>query len=173
MNLIITCPRHFEDEAKEEIEKIVSNLGDESPDFTITNFPGIITGKISLNPLKVVENIREKIIDEPWTIRYCLRIIPIQSVCKTDINEINDEVQKNIKNIKPDEKYRITVEKRNSKISSKEIISEIAKNISNKVSLDDPDWIVLIEIIENESGVSVIPKNNLLSIEKVKRSLSD
>ena len=173
MNLIITCPRHFEEEAKEEIEKIIFDLGDKNADFTITNFPGILKGKTSLNPLKVVENIREKIIDEPWTIRYCLRIIPIQSICKTDINEINDEVEKKIKDLKPDEKYRITIEKRNSKISSRKIISEVAKNISNKVSLDNPDWIVLIEIIENETGIAVIPKNNLLSVEKIKRSLSD
>ena len=173
MNLIITCPRHFEEETKEEIEKIIIDLGDKDADFTKTNFPGILKGKTSLDPLKVIENIREKIIDEPWTVRYCLRIIPIQSMCKTEIDEITNEVQKKIKVLKPDDKYRITVEKRNSKISSKEIISEVAKKISNRVSLDNPDWIVLIEIIEDETGIAVIPKNNLLSIEKTKRSLSD
>ena len=173
MNLILTCPRHFEEEAKEEITKMCNESGDENPEFDISNLPGIITGTTSLNPVEFIQNIRNKILDEPWSIRYCLRIIPIQSVCVTNINEINLEIQKKIKVFKPKDSYRITIEKRNSKISSNEIISEIAKNISNKVSLENPDWVILVEIIGEQTGIAVIPDNCILSVEKVKRSLSD
>lgn len=173
MNLILTCPRHYEEEAIREIKKFLNEFGDENPEFNITNMPGIITIKTSLNPINIIEKIREKILDEPWSVRYCQRIIPIQSVCATNIKEIKDEIQNKIKVFKPEDSYRITVEKRNSKISSNEIISEIAKDISNKVSLDTPDWVVLIEIIEEETGIAVIPNNTILSVEKVKRSLSD
>lgn len=173
MNLILTCPRHFEEEAREEIMKICNEFGDENPEFSITNLPGIITGKTSLNPIEIIQKIREKILDEPWSIRYCLRLIPIQSVCSTNINEIKDEIQNKIRVFKPEESYRITIEKRNFKISSNEIISEVAKNIPNKVSLDNPDWVVLIEIIEEKTGIAVIPNNSILSVEKTKRSLSD
>jgi tRNA acetyltransferase TAN1 len=173
LNLILTCPRHYEEEARREIKKFLNEFGDENPEFNITNMPGIITVKTSLNPISIIENIREKILDEPWSVRYCQRIIPIQSVCATHIKEIKDEILNQIKVFKPEDSYRITIEKRNSKISSHEIISEIAKDISNKVSLDNPDWIVLIEIIEEETGIAVIPNNTILSVEKVKRSLSD
>lgn len=173
MNLIITCPRHFEEEASEEIKRILIELGDQEPKIIISSMPGILTGITSLNPIEAIEKIREKILDEPWSIRYCLRIIPIQGVCKTNIKEIEDEVLKKIGVIKSEDSYRITIEKRNSKVSSDEIISKIAKNISNKVSLDSPDWVILIEIIGDETGVSVIRNNNILSVEKTKRSLSD
>lgn len=173
MNLILTCPRHFEEEAKEEIIKICNEFGDKTPEFTISDLPGIITGKTCLNPVELIANIREKILDEPWFIRYGLRIIPIQSECVTSISEINQEIQKKIIIFKPKDSYRITIEKRNSKISSQEIISEVAKNIPNKVSLENPDWIVLIEVIGEQTGISVIPDNCILSVEKVKRSLSD
>ena len=173
MNLIITCPRHFEEEASEEIKRILIELGDQEPKIIISSMPGILTGITSLNPIEAIEKIREKILDEPWSIRYCLRIIPIQGVCKTNIKEIEDEILKKIGVIKSEDSYRITIEKRNSKVSSDEIISKIAKNISNKVSLDSPDWVILIEIIGDEAGVSVIRNNNILSVEKTKRSLSD
>ena len=173
MNLIVTCPRRLEDEAKEEIEKILIELGDENPKITITEMPGILTAITYLNQIELIEKIREKIIDEPWSVRYCLRIIPIQKTCSTNINEIATEVQSLIGVFKPEDSYRITIEKRNSEISSKEIISEIAKNISNKVCLDNPDWVVLIEIIGKETGVSVLRNNIILSVEKVKRSISD
>ena len=173
MNLIITCPRHFEEEAREEVKRILIELGDQKPKIIISSMPGILTGITTLNPIESIEKIREKIIDEPWTIRYCLRIIPIQGACKTNIKEIEDEVLKKIGVIKTEDSYRITIEKRNSKVSSDEIISKIAKNITNKVSLDSPDWIILIEIIGDEAGVSIIRNNNILSVEKIKRSLSD
>ena len=173
MNLIITCPRHFEEEAEEEITKFCNEFGDDNPEFNITNMPGIITGKTSLNPVEVIQKIREKILDEPWSVRYCQRIIPIQTVCNTNIDEIKNEIQKKIGVFKPEESYRITIEKRNFKISSNEIISEIAKNIPNKVSLEHADWMILVEIIENETGIAVVPNNSILSVEKVKRSLSD
>ena len=173
MNLIITCPRHFEEEASEEIKRILIELGDQEPKIIISSMPGILTGITSLNPIESIEKIREKILDEPWSIRYCLRIIPIQGVCKTSIKEIEDEILKKIGVIKSEDSYRITIEKRNSKVSSDEIISKVAKNISNKVSLDSPDWVILIEIIGDEAGVSVIRNNNILSVEKTKRSLSD
>ncbi|MGI0096864.1 MAG: THUMP domain-containing protein [Nitrosopumilaceae archaeon] len=173
MNLIITCPRHFEAEASEEVKRILIESGDQEPKIIISSMPGILTGITSLNPIESIEKIREKILDEPWSIRYCLRIIPIQGVCKTNIKEIEDEILKKIGVIKSEDSYRITIEKRNSKVSSDEIISKIAKNISNKVSLDSPDWVILIEIIGDETGVSVIRNNNILSVEKTKRSLSD
>lgn len=173
MNLIITCPRHFEEEASEEVKRILIELGDQEPKIIISSMPGILTGITSLNPIESIEKIREKILDEPWSVRYCLRIIPIQGVCKTNIKEIEDEVLKRIGAIKSEDSYRITIEKRNSKVSSDEIISKIAKNILNKVSLDSPDWVILIEIIGDEAGVSVIRNNNILSVEKTKRSLSD
>ena len=173
MNLIITCPRHFEEEASEEIMRILFELGDQEPKIIISSMPGILTGTTSLNPIESIEKIREKILDEPWSIRYCLRIIPIQGICKTNIKEIEDEILKKIGVIKSGDSYRITIEKRNSKVSSDEIISKIAKNISNKVSLDNPDWVILIEIIGDDAGVSVIRNNNILSVEKTKRSLSD
>lgn len=173
LNLIITCARHFEEETSEEIKRVLMELGDQEPKVTITSMPGILTAITSLNPINTIEKIRDKIIDEPWSIRYCFRIIPIQSSCQTNLREIVDKIQNMIDVLKPQESYRITVEKRNAKISSNEIISEIAKNIPNKVCLDDPDWIILIEIIGNETGVSILRNNIILSVEKVKRSLSE
>ena len=69
--------------------------------------------------------------------------------------------------------YRITVEKRHSVISTKEIIDAIADKIDNKVSLEKFDWIILIEIIGNKTGISILKENDVLSTQKLKRSLSE
>ena len=77
------------------------------------------------------------------------------------------------KQILDDETYRISIEKRNSDLSSKEIITKIANQIKNKVSLEFPDRIVLIEILGNKTGISILKKSDVLSIEKTKRSISE
>jgi tRNA acetyltransferase TAN1 len=75
--------------------------------------------------------------------------------------------------IKSQNTYRITVEKRHSTISTNEIIDAIASRIQNKVSLKKFDWIVLVEILGNKTGVSVLKENDIISTQRLKRSLSE
>ena len=49
---------------------------------------GILTCQTKLSPIETVRKLREMLLDEPWSIRYCLRIIPIQNTVKTTISEI-------------------------------------------------------------------------------------
>ena len=173
LNLIITCARHLEPETEEELMSILEEFGDLDAKISITKMSGILTGETSLDPIEVVRKIREMVLDEPWSIRYCLRIIPIQKIVETQIDEIEKTVSDLSHQISDDEKYRISIEKRNSEISSKEIITKIANQIKNKVSLDYPDKVVLIEILGNKTGVSILKKSDVLSIEKTKRSISE
>ena len=45
--LIVTCARHFEPDACDEIEKILADLGDESAYAKATSMSGIITVETS------------------------------------------------------------------------------------------------------------------------------
>ena len=173
MNMIITCARHLEPETEEELMSILDDLGDSEPKITITNMSGILTAETKLDPIEIVKKIKEMVLDEPWSVRYCLRIIPIQKIVESQIDEIEKAVSEMSKQILDDETYRISIEKRNSDLSSKEIITKIANQIKNKVSLEFPDRIVLIEILGNKTGISILKKSDVLSIEKTKRSISE
>ena len=173
MNLIITCARHLETETRQELMGILEKLGDSEPTIIITNMSGILTAETKLDPIEVVKKIKEMLLDEPWCIRYCLRIIPIQKITETKIESIEEGVTDLIKLISNGESYRISIEKRNSNISSQELISRIAKKIENKVSLEFPDKIILIEILGNKTGIAIVKKEDILSVEKTKRSISE
>lgn len=171
MNLIITCARHLEPETISELSEILELLGDENPEISRTDMSGVLTAKTKLDPFEVIKKIREKINDEPWSIRYCLRVIPIERAIETDFEEISSEILSLMKKVSEMETFRITIEKRNSDISSTEIISKIADKISNKVSLDEPDWIALIEILDKKTGMSVLKNDDIFSLELSKRGL--
>ena len=172
MNLIITCGRHLEDETVQEIVKILKNLGDEDPQVAGSSLSGILTATTSLDPFFIVKEVRKKIKNEPWAIRYCLRIIPIQISTITEEDAIVDAVAK-IQTMKKSDTYRITVEKRNSEISSRKLISAIAEKIHNKVSLVKFDWIILVEIIGNKTGISILKEDDIMRTQKIKRGLSE
>ena len=173
MNLIVTCARHLEGETEDELIDILDELGDSDVKISVSSMSGIITVQTKLNPIEVVRKMKEMVLDEPWSIRYCLRIIPIQKVVETNIEEIEKSISNMSSEINEKESYRILIEKRNSDISSKEIITKIANRIRNKVSLDFPDKLILIEILGIVTGISIIKKSDILSLEKTKRSMSD
>ncbi len=173
MNLIITCARHFESDAEEELVDILGQLGDPEIKVSISNMSGILTVETKIDPIEVTSKIREMLLDEPWSVRYCLRWIPIQKVVETKIEEIEKSVADIHKQILDGETYRILIEKRNSNVSSQDIITRIADKIKNKVSLDFPDKVLLIEILGNVTGISILKKSDILSTEKTKRSISE
>ena len=173
MNLIITCARHLETETSDEIGKILDSLGDAEPDISITDMSGILTVQTKLDPFAVIKKIHKQLLDEPWYVRYCLRLIPIQDTVDTEINSIGKSIECIRSKILKEDSYRISIEKRNSDISSQELISNIASSIPNKVALDNPDKIILIEILGGRTGVAVIQEGDILSVEKAKRSLSE
>lgn len=173
MNLIITCSRHMEEETVSEISKFLYEIGDIKPKIQISEFSGIITTDTTLDPFLVIDKIRKKILDEPWSIRYCHRFIPIQETTLTDLDEIVKAVKKHVSTLKHTDSYRITIEKRGSDISSKDMITAIAKNIHNKVSLENFDWNIIIEVIGRMSGISIIKDQDIVSTLRVKRDLME
>jgi tRNA acetyltransferase TAN1 len=173
LNLIITCARYFELETSQELQGILENLGDLKPIITITDMSGILTVKTKIDSIEVVRKIKEMVLEEPWCIRYSLRIIPIQKIIETNMDSIENGISEIINLLSNEETYRISIEKRNSNISTQELITKIAKKIKNKVSLDFPDKIILIEILGKNTGISIIKNTDILSIEKIKRGISE
>ena len=170
MNLLVTCARNLETETKNEIGKILDEIGDQESEVLNIGMRGILMVNTSIEPSKIIDWVKDKVVEEPWLIRYCLRMIPIQSVTETDMSKITNDVIKLKDVIQQNDSYRITIEKRNTGMSSTEIITEIAKIFPNKVSLNQPDWIVLIEILGNKTGISILKENEIFSLDKAKRA---
>ncbi len=169
MTLLVTCARNLETETKNEIGKILGEIGDQEPEILNVGMRGILMVKTDVESSKIITWVKNKVVEEPWLIRYCLRMIPIQTMTDTGMDRIMENVTKLKDVIKQNDSYRITIEKRNTDISSTEIITEIAKIFTNKVSLNQPDWIILIEILGDKTGISILKDNEMFSLDKAKR----
>ena len=94
MNLLVTCARNLETETKNEIGKILDEIGDQESEVLNVGMRGILMVNTSIEPSKIIDWVKDKVVEEPWLIRYCLRMIPIQSVTETDMSKITKDVIK-------------------------------------------------------------------------------
>ena len=169
MNLLVTCARNLETETKNEIEKILGEVSDQEPKILNVGMIGILMVNTNIESSKIITWVKDKVVEEPWFIRYCLRMIPIQTITETEMSKITENVTELKNVIKQNDSYRITIEKRNTDMSSTEIITEIAKIFPNEVSLNQPDWVILIEILGDKTGISILKDSEMFSLDKAKR----
>ena len=167
-NLIVSTSRFREEEAQDEIRDILEMFDDPESECEITQIKGLLIAQTALDPFWVIEKLKGLVASEPWQVRYILRVLPIEIVIPTDLDAIKEAAKVLVPKMHADDTYRITVEKRHSSFSSMQIISAVAGEIRNKVDLEDPDWVVLVEIVASKTGISIIQPEQTFSsvIEK-------
>ncbi len=172
-NLIVTTFRHAEHYASSELMDILKELGDDNPEIHYSNISGLLLCHTRLEPLRVIRGLYELIDMEPWRIRYILRCIPIEVVVDTSLEAIKDAcIRLSGERIKPDESFRITVEKRHASIESAQIIKAVAEHIDRRVDLEHYDWNILIQVIGRSTGISIVKEHDIFSSVKAKRGVS-
>ncbi|MEM4311386.1 MAG: THUMP domain-containing protein [Nitrososphaerales archaeon] len=168
-NIIATTARGLEFDGLGELWDLFREVGDDKAEVKISQVSGIIIAKTSLNPFDVVEKIKLMVSKDPWKVKNLLRIIPLEANIEAELKAMENKVKELKDRIGKNETFRITVEKRFASLSSRDIIEAIAKHIDRKVDLEEPDWIVLVEIIKDRAGISVLKRSEILSFVKLKK----
>ena len=167
-NLLVTTARGNEEDVCSEIWYLLGEIGDSAATVDKTGITGLIAAKTAFNPFNVVEKFRDMLKQRPWEFRYTFRVIPIEKVVRTELGDIERTVTELASKIDENESFRVTVEKRFTQISTKDVIETVATNIERKVDLENPDKIVLIEIVGKFTGISIVKPNELFSVMKEK-----
>lgn len=167
-NLLITTSRGNEEDACSEIWYLLGEIGDSASKVDKTGITGLIAAKTAFVPFEVIEKFRKILKERPYEFRYTLRVIPIEKVVRTDLGEIERTTTKLASKIKENESFRVTVEKRFTDTSTKDIIEAAAVNIERKVDLSNPDKIILIEVVGGLTGISIIRPEQILAVMKEK-----
>ena len=165
-NILATTERINEGRAGSELWMLLRAVGDEAPVVERMGIWGIIIAKTPLEPAEAVAKMREEFIKKPDSIQALFRVIPIQRLVPTTLEEIVKATTELSAAIGPDDSYRITVEKRRTRLGSHEIIDAVADKIEHKVNLDNPDWVILVETTGKMTGISVVRPANMLNIQK-------
>jgi tRNA acetyltransferase TAN1 len=171
-NIIASTFRYGEEDAQEELLGLLELLGDHHADAEVTDINGIVVAYTNLSPFHVIDLIRRLVRNDPWQVRYILRLIPTELTVCTNIMDMTNAVKSLTPKMHSQDTFRITVEKRHSVLSTDNIIAAIASKIANRVQLKNPDWIVLVEIIGAFAGVSILKPDQIFRSVIEKRNSS-
>ena len=167
-NLILSTSRFREEEAQDEILDLLDMFGDQEAEAEITAVKGLLIAETALDPFAVIEALKKLVAEEPWRVRYVLRVIPVEVVVPAELDDIKKAAKELAARIEKDT-FRITVEKRHSPLESIDVIKAVAGEIDSKVDLENPRWMVLVEILGGQAGLSVIRPDQVFSAVVEKR----
>jgi len=143
-------------------------LGDQAAEASKTGVRGLITAKTSLNPCEAIGNLKTVLHERPYQFRYALRIIPVEKVVRTDLEEIKLAAALLATGIGENETFRVSVEKRFTQLHARDFIEAVATGIQRKVNLENPDKILLVEVLGAMTGLSLIEESDVLAVPKEK-----
>ncbi len=168
-NLLATTSRGNERPMINEILYMLKEeLEDAEAQAAKTKIRGLIVAKTTLDPCRVIEKFHVILKERPYEFRYALRILPIQRVVPTDLEEIKKATSELAKGIGAGESFRVTVEKRFTTLHTKDLIEATACDIENKVNLENPDKILLVEVLGALTGLSLLNPDEILAVVKEK-----
>lgn len=148
---------------------LLGEVGDRGSTIETTSVIGLVVAKTKLNVVKAIHDLRELLKERPWEFKYTLKLVPVQTVIEAKLEAIQCSALVLAEGIAEKESFRITVEKRHTALSSKTIIDTIAKKIERTVNLEHPDRILMIEVIGDLAGASLLKAEDTLSVEREKR----
>jgi tRNA acetyltransferase TAN1 len=143
-------------------------LGDAQAETSRTKIKGLIVAKTTIDPIIIIEKLRAILKERPYEFRYALRILPVEKVVPTDLEAIKRTTQELSARIGENETFRVTVEKRFTTLHSKDIIEAAASDIKRKADMENPDRILLIEVLGALTGISLLKTSDILSVIKEK-----
>ncbi len=143
-------------------------LGDQSAEASKTGIRGLIVAKTALNPCEVIEKFKALLHERPYEFRYSLRILPIEKVVETNLESLKEASSELAEEMDMNESFRVTVEKRFTTFHAQEIVEAVAEQIENRVNLENPDKVLLVEVLGKYMGLSLLKPDLILSVPKEK-----
>ncbi len=163
--LLVSTSRNAERSASSEIHYVLTeHCGVEENLFSVheTRISGLVT--VSINPSVDTHALIRKFQElesEDAFFMHCLKIRPIDHLATVDT--LVESIKK--LSIEREGSFRVSVTKRHNPVRSMDLIKAVATLFSNPVSLESPDWEIIIEIVADKLGYSIIEPSLLFSTQ--------
>ncbi len=151
-----------------ELAFLLKESGDAEAKVDKTGIRGVVVAKTALNPVEVIQKFRSILLERPYEFRFSLRILPIDKVIQTNLEDVKAAAVELTSKLEDNETFRVTVEKRFTSIHSRDFIEAVATEVKNKVELENPDKVLLIEVLGGYTGLALIKPNDIISVMKEK-----
>jgi tRNA acetyltransferase TAN1 len=170
LNLILTSQKGSEAKASAEFKEIALQHGIRKLHVEKSDFDGVLEVDIE-NPRDFVAFLRDYVRSEPFRVHFVQRVIPVDLVVDTTLEQIKEAARTLGQEIGESETFKIDIDERDSPYTRKQLIDVIADVVERKVDLESPDKVLQLEILGEYSALCIARPDELVSITRLKRGV--
>lgn len=153
--------------ARTEIIQALKQFGDPDPSVERTSVSGIALVHTCLNNRTVIKQCKT-LWQEPGArgFQFAIKWVPVDYWCKTDLDAMKQVIDTKVKDqIKTNQTWGMVVKKRRyQKHHSLDIVRHLAQDVDREVNLNEPDWIIWVDIIGKETAIALLKRNEIFSV---------
>ena len=151
-NMLATTDQLSVSQACSELWMGLRAAGDPEPRVNRSRIKGLIVARTSMDPVEAIRGLRAYLASDPERLGSVYRVMPVQMWAETSVERVVDAVKTLAGVMGPVDSSRVTLEKRRTQLRSLEVIDAVASAIELRVDLEQPDWVVLVEVVGDEIG---------------------
>jgi tRNA acetyltransferase TAN1 len=170
-NLLITFDPMNYGQARAEVINVLKEVGERKPEFLYSYVRGLFQVRVDTDPKDVTKRLDALCRTDPSKFWYTYHWTPVEKWCPSTIKEMSEIVKEFAKRIKPDERWRMRINKRfYEKYHTDELIEKLTEHVDRpNVDLENPQKTIRIEIVGGKSGLSLLEAKEHFSANDVKK----
>ncbi len=167
-NVLISCRRFQEAESCHELQRIVDEeLKTEKIEWCkMTGISSLVVARVQGDPHDFIAKLSKIAKQMPWIIRDLLKIQPIDLVVESSIEAIKSGSKELASRMQKSEKFRVNLNRRDTKLDRDQILHEVASQFPGKVDLKNYDWICAVEILGPVTGLALLREKDILTLHQ-------
>ena len=164
MDLLVSHQRGRYRKARREILRTLRCFGDEHALVERTAVQGIALVRTALDGRDVVRRCRELFL-RGFVFEHAIKWIPVDYWCEPDLDALHRLLAEKLRGqISANETWGMKVDRHGwQRFRTPEIITHLAPAIDRKVNLDHPDKLVRVDIVGENTAVSVLRPGDIFS----------
>lgn len=167
-NLLLSCRRFQEAESCQELRRII----DDNPELgalewcKLTGISCLVVAKHEGDSHAFATRLGQLVKKMPWIVRDLLKIHPIDLVVNSSLDAIRDGSKELAKQMPESAKFRVNLNRRDTKLDRKKLLHEIAIQFPGKVDLEEYDRIIAVEILGSVTGLALLREEEIVTLRR-------
>jgi len=166
-NLLVSYRFNEFQQARDEVIRLLAEMGDKDPVVQKTEVKGIIGVRTYIPSREVISRVRQFFHQDAQKVQHAVKWVPVDIWCNSELENMVETVRTVKDQVAENETWAMDLEKRKYPAHHiYQIVTRLAEPFTQKVDLKKPDKYLRVDIIGEQAGISVLKPEEIFSIAR-------
>lgn len=172
INLLVTYHPYQQGLAEREVRRNVEEAGFQLEEMDKTTVQGVMGIRVRGDPKRLVATLRRSFSESPGMFSYTYHWVPIERWVPSTEGSMVEAAKELSEGIGSDERWMLHLHRRHLAKHSDELVKLLTDPIAKgPVDLENPQKILVVEILGDSTGMSVANKDEVLDVNKLRQQI--